>query len=345
MRIKSHISTPVLLMIIFGIIFAGGSAYATRTLYENYKTERIALKNELGEIKNVLRSQQEELDKTNDELETVKSDSAQKTKGLEKTLESEKQKRLADAKTLEEKIRLAEIKAAETQSQARAREESAQKKFSELEEKVSKTTYSLSSIVAQWRPIIANLECEFRYGDTGRLYSKSSGSGIVIKFGNTPDSVLTNKHVVTDESGYGASSCSIKLLDANNETITSSDMRSSSKGYDFGYIYIGNPSDRVKKLTSSFPNLCPQKPSTGDSVVILGYPSIGSKENLTATEGIVSGFDGDYFITSAKVDQGNSGGAAILLKDNCLLGIPSFAALGKVESLARILDIWTAVEK
>ena len=188
------------------------------------------------------------------------------------------------------------------------------------------------------------MECQFRYSDTGRLYQKSSGSGIAIKFENTPSAILTNKHVLIDSSGYGADSCSAKLLDSN-ETLSSSDIRSSTKEYDLGYIYINNPSDYFKNLTSSFPTLCSQKPSLGDEIVVLGYPSIGSKNNLTATEGIVSGFDGNYFITSAKVEQGNSGGAAILLKDNCLLGIPTFVTLGKVESLARILDIWTAVEK
>ena len=188
------------------------------------------------------------------------------------------------------------------------------------------------------------MECQFKYSDTGRLYQKSSGSGIAIKFGNTPSAVLTNKHVLVDSNGYGADSCSAKLLDSG-ETLASSDIRNSAKEYDLGYIYINNPSDYFKNLTSNFPSLCSQKPSLGDEIVVLGYPSIGSKNGLTATEGIVSGFDGNYFITSAKVEQGNSGGAAILLKDNCLLGIPTFVTLGKVESLARILDIWTAVEK
>jgi len=237
------------------------------------------------------------------------------------------------------------MKSAAVESARKAQEESAQNKISALEEKISQTkTYSLSSIISDWRPLIANLECQFRYSDTGRIYQKSSGSGIAIKFKNTPSAILTNKHVLTDSNGYGADSCSAKLLDSD-ETLASSDIRSSSTGYDLGYIYINNPSDYFKNLTSSFPALCSQKPSLGDEIVVLGYPSIGSKNNLTATEGIVSGFDGNYFITSAKVEQGNSGGAAILLKDNCLLGIPTFVTLGKVESLARILDIWTAVEK
>ena len=96
-----------------------------------------------------------------------------------------------------------------------------------------------------------------------------------------------------------------------------------------GYIYINNPSDYFKNLTQTSLLFVRKKPFLGDEIVVLGYPSIGSRNGLTATEGIVSGFDGNYFITSAKVEQGNSGGAAILLKDNCLLGIPTFVTLGK----------------
>ena len=70
----------------------------------------------------------------------------------------------------------------------------------------------------------------------------------------------------------------------------------------------------------------------------MGYPSIGSQTDITATEGIISGYDGNYYVTSAKVERGNSGGAAVALKDNCYLGIPTFVQVGDIESLARILD-------
>ena len=68
---------------------------------------------------------------------------------------------------------------------------------------------------------------------------------------------------------------------------------------------------------------------------------VGTVLALGVAHGIVAGYDGNYFITSAKVEQGNSGGTAILVKDNCLLGIPTFAQVGKIEALARILDIST----
>lgn len=77
----------------------------------------------------------------------------------------------------------------------------------------------------------------------------------------------------------------------------------------------------------------------GDDVAILGYPSIGSQYGLTLTSGKISGYEGNYYVTDAKIDHGNSGGAAILVRNNCYLGIPTFGVVGKVESLGRILDM------
>jgi len=75
----------------------------------------------------------------------------------------------------------------------------------------------------------------------------------------------------------------------------------------------------------------------GDKLIVLGYPSIGTQGGITVTEGIISGIESNYYVTSAKIDKGNSGGAAVLLKNNCYLGIPSWAKSGSIESLGRIL--------
>lgn len=331
-------------VVIATAMVAYGFYFVTKKL-ESYRQKEIAIVEILNRATTALSLQQKELETIKTDMGRTKKNFDQKTAVLEKTVANEREKRLGEAKKIEEKIKLAETKSAEAALLIKAREKSVQDKILALDERVSKNkTYNLAAIVSQWRPIIASVECEFRYTDTSRIYYQTGGSGIVIKFSNTPASILTNKHVVTDSNGYGADVCRAKLLDSG-EVASSSDIRSSAKGYDLGYIYVNNPGSYLKNLVSIFPSLCGQKPLIGDEVVVLGYPGIGSKENITATEGIVSGFDGNYFITSAKVEQGNSGGAAILLKDNCLLGIPTFVTLGKVESLARILDIWTATEK
>ena len=241
MRVK----VLILIAAVFGLAVLGEGGYIATKKIENIETNNSSGKYSEKAV-NVLSGQQGELEKIKEELRALKKTPPKKTKYLEKTITAEKEKRIAETKSLEEKIKQAEIKTVATESARKAQEESAQNKISALEEKISQTkTYSLSSIISQWRPLIANVECQFKYSDTGRLYQKSSGSGIAIKFDNTPSAILTNKHILTDSNGYGADSCSAKLLDST-EILASSDIRSSSKEYDLGYIYINNPSDYFK---------------------------------------------------------------------------------------------------
>lgn len=73
----------------------------------------------------------------------------------------------------------------------------------------------------------------------------------------------------------------------------------------------------------------------GDKLVVAGYPAIGGF-SITLTEGIISGFDDDYIKTSAKLEHGNSGGAAFHYT-GCYIGVPTEVVAGELESLGRIL--------
>lgn len=223
--------------------------------------------------------------------------------------------------------------------------EEAQRK---LQEENNKPT--LPSVIAQWRSRIAYIECDFRYSDTGRLYATQAGSGLVAMWGDGDITVLTNKHVVLNKGIYGPNECRV-ILSGGNKTYTAintypnsnNPIFGSDTNTDWGVINIISPDSYLRNLTSSDFSRCIGKASIGDEIVILGYPGIGSQTDITATRGIISGYDGDYYITDAKIEHGNSGGAAILLKDNCYLGIPTYVIVGEVESLARILDsnvIW-----
>jgi len=88
------------------------------------------------------------------------------------------------------------------------------------------------------------------------------------------------------------------------------------------------------------PKICNAKEvKIGDEIIVLGYPKIGGT-GLTITEGIISGFDTDYYIvTSAKIEEGNFGGGAFLKSTGCLVGMHTFARLGKIESFARLINI------
>ncbi|OGZ70338.1 MAG: hypothetical protein A2904_00100 [Candidatus Staskawiczbacteria bacterium RIFCSPLOWO2_01_FULL_33_9] len=197
----------------------------------------------------------------------------------------------------------------------------------------------ISSIVAQWRPRIVYIECEFRYSD-GVLYATSAGSAFAAGALN-----FTNKHILIDENGYGPSICYIKYPDDDTfYEVMNNDMQAPYSEYDFAYLILGM-NDNIINLNSSKYESCYLKKFfgngvalIGDEIIILGYPTIGSQDDITVTRGIISGYDGDYYITDAKIEHGNSGGVAILLKDNCYLGIPSYTISGEAESLARILD-------
>lgn len=105
------------------------------------------------------------------------------------------------------------------------------------------------------------------------------------------------------------------------------------------------PNPQFRKFPDSFEvKTCKYDRSieVGEKIFILGYPAIGG-ENMTITEGIVSGFDGQFkqfAKTSAKVEQGHSGGLAVAAKDGCPIGIPTLAIRGELESIPRILLYW-----
>lgn len=221
--------------------------------------------------------------------------------------------------------------------QARASDAArAAQQISQLKEDLdSAKAPNLTAIVSQWRPRVAQVTCTWNLSD-GSI-EQSTGSGVLMIGGSAP-AVTTNRHVVV-YNGQIANKCSVKFPDDPAASIVSAiNIAPSSPTTDWAQIYILKPSPYVQSLATASPNRCINKPAAGASIVILGYPSVGAQGDITATEGIISGFEGSYFISSAKVERGNSGGAAILTQQNCYLGIPSYVGAGQIESLARILD-------
>lgn len=210
-----------------------------------------------------------------------------------------------------------------------------------IKEVPAKSGPDLPSIISQWRPQISRVECWW-YSASGQLVMDSWGSGLLFR---NPVSTLvfTNKHVLTYQ-GQAPYSCRATFpgtTDSYTVTVNTStnhfDDINGDPVWDVGELFIRNPSSYLNSI-SGVPNYCKTRAAVGEQIVILGYPGIGSATDITATEGIISGYENGYYITSAKVDHGNSGGAAILVKENCYLGIPSFVEAGQLESLARVLD-------
>ncbi|MFH0846277.1 MAG: serine protease [Patescibacteria group bacterium] len=208
----------------------------------------------------------------------------------------------------------------------------------DLEQKVSEVEGgNATNIINQWGSYVVYVECDFSNTETGEVTSISNGSGLLTQESNLSVLVLTNKHVVS-ESEKITKECRV-VFPKDNLFIRSSEVLVVNDDLDWGIIRIDLEDPFLDKLMETPPYICSKQPELGDKVVILGYPTIGDEYNVTATEGIISGFDNNYFITSAKVEQGNSGGAAISLKNNCYLGTPTFSKKGELESLARILDV------
>ncbi len=196
---------------------------------------------------------------------------------------------------------------------------------------VKDSTGDLANIIIEWRPAVAYILCSWRYTDGS--YLRKSGSGLFLA-----DSVVTNLHVV-EEQGMGAESCIVSLPDDSDSAIAyNQDLRTFEKNLDAAVITINNPTSYMKTLVNVKRQACSIKPPVGTNVVVLGYPSIGSPTDITATDGIISGYDGDYYITSAKIEHGNSGGVALWPEQDCNLGIPTNVSVGTIESLGRILD-------
>lgn len=188
----------------------------------------------------------------------------------------------------------------------------------------------IPSVVKQWQPIIGYIECTLQSSDI------IGGSGTLVKWPDGRFGLLTNAHVVGGD--IPPQSCRVIFPNSTLGPLTYTNIKISHSEQDAAILYI-NPDDYVKNIVNTNPmDPCIQKPLLGEKIIVIGYPSIGSRTNVTVTEGIVSGYDGDYYITSAKVEHGNSGGAAISIKDNCYIGIPSYVQIGSVESMARIFD-------
>lgn len=79
--------------------------------------------------------------------------------------------------------------------------------------------------------------------------------------------------------------------------------------------------------------------NVGDEVTVFGYPKSGNLLGIseTVTHGIISGIiSGPIYKTDAPIDHGNSGGLAILNKNNCVLGIPTLGESGLTAGIGYI---------
>lgn len=322
--IRNNISSRIIIFFL-SVIAIGGISVLGAEKYLDYSTEKISKESQL---QSALVAQQIVLREIRKEIDFLKQKDEETRLSTTKLIMS--------ARKLEEKIN-------DTENETKIREENSQKKISDIEEKISGLSNETATAIKEWRPKVARIVCQWKYPN-GYLKLTKNGSGFI--FGeelSTYDGywALTNKHVFLDDNNQPPSSCSIKLPE--NDTAFQTPFAFGSyktfSSVDMGLIEIKDPNHRLIStvINSEGGTFCQYVAETGERMAILGYPSIGTVNDVTATEGIISGHEGDYYITSAKIELGNSGGIAVSTKNNCILGIPTFVKAGQIETLGRIL--------
>lgn len=190
---------------------------------------------------------------------------------------------------------------------------------------------NLSSIISEWTPKVGFIICSWNGSNT-----IASGSFTINKFNDFDGgTAVTNRHVLEDDLGFSPNECILEI--DNSKFIIPGDKKNVyllGDKEDYGLVRTNIAAKPIKVCGGGDASYSAK---IGDNIVVLGYPGIGSHQSITATEGIISGIESNYYVTSAKIEHGNSGGAAILIKDDCYLGVPSYAETGKVEALGRIL--------
>ncbi len=266
------------------------------------------------------------------------SGSTNLTKALEKELASQEldfQEKIAE---IERKKEISEKLLANTNEDLVSNIESLTEKIFDLE------SNSKTDIISKWDDIIVRLECNYLEAERSFGSGVYFGSNSPIDFGaGNSQVILTNSHVI-EEDLETPTDCTITFNSGEEIMVTQSKEEDSIfsffESFDAGFISLGASSTpQILPDPSIEYNLCNIRPQNGDEIITLGYPRIGSQEGITTTEGIISGYDEEFFITSAKIGQGNSGGAGISVKNDCYFGIPTLVKKDEVESLGRILDI------
>lgn len=306
---------PIVIAIIIGVFVIGGAGYVGVKQYQKSQSDKIVKEKRIEEA---LKQAQEEIEQL--KLEEDVSEN--------KEISDLIKKRESEIAALRKDLGSLKNKAPEVIIQTVIKEV-----------QTPKAEPDLSSIINQWKNKVAEVTCDFHFSDGSTI--KNGGSATIVN-NKWPGTVaLTNRHVVV-KKGLTPTTCLVKIYESGERRIYSYDLpfHSPENGDDWAYVELSKI-ERVKE-NDVFANvsefeIC-KVANVGDKIVVLGFPTIGTEGGITATEGIISGIEKHFYVTSAKIEHGNSGGTAILVKDNCFLGVPTEVQVGTIESLGRILS-------
>lgn len=210
-----------------------------------------------------------------------------------------------------------------------------------VEEKKPIVTYTTQDIIKTWRPYVVRVTCIFLDAN-GSKKSYSDGSGLLSNNPSKGSIIVTNKHVFSPANMASSDYCEVYFPESKEVVkVDKKDRFVNGKGYDLGALVITQPSSYVSELTKAqLTNTkdCPANQDSTDNIIIVGYPKGSSKEDISYKEGQLVGYRNPYFISSATVVEGYSGGIAVSLKDNCFVGTVS-AAYKEDMTKSLILDV------
>lgn len=301
-NLVGFIQIPILISIIVGMLVLGGGGYLGVKQYKEQKIQNIEKQKitteKEQETKSILENQQKQLE-----------EAQQKIEELNRNSELNKEKAQAQINQLQQEL-------------------SHPKSPSVITESIQNNQIDINKLLKT----VVMIACI-----TG--YEKYSiGSGTII---HSVGTIITNAHVVGNEK-----ECLIGITINESDPPTFkyvANVKSVLSVDDLALLRIIKTTDG-SDLPSSFDYLdypsCEKTktPQINDKIYIAGYPGIG-QNTFTLTDGIISGSVKPWhFKTSAKIDEGNSGGAAINEKGQ-LIGVPTYGVVGELESLGYIINL------
>lgn len=294
-------TTSILITAVASLLIIGGIGYFGFVQYQNSQREKI--ENE-QDTKELLLKQQQALEEAQKEIDALKTES-ERSKKRQETLEQK-----ASSNNQSDKLQVSSV------------------------------------FIAERTAMLHCLQVGDTEGEVGAFYNVPvyepaiEGSSVII---SAKGEILTNAHVVGD-----APLCLVQTAKAPNYSVPSPSyfarVLAVNKNLDIAKLLIisdfaGNPVGQNFKYF----DFIKETPSPGQKIYVAGF-STASNKRLAITEGIISGYDdtsgyiqGTFLITSAKIDSGNSGGAA-LTGEGRLVGLPTFLR-GNYEILGYVLDL------
>lgn len=278
------------------------------------------LKNELDQTRWQLKALQEQLGLSQSQIEALE----------QKTQAAQSQLRQISKNTQELKT--------STQSSARQLKESLEsieqtaRQTSQLVQKLQQSGAKFT--IQKLQETVFQIQCQDPNGQQRR------GSGVLI---SSKGWLLTNAHVAS-QGGDGEQLSDCRAYQSFNSSEPPEAVFKLGTGYlsqeiDAALIRVTNTIGRAQPQ-ATYPYLPlgdSAKTQIGEKVFVAGFPKIGDF-TFNLTEGIISGKTEEFLKTDAKVDKGNSGGAA-LNKAGELIGLPTVAKVGEVESLGFLVKI------